>query len=301
MPLSTVDPMTPKVSVVLPVRNGARWLGEALRSVHSQTFADWELLAIDDGWTDQTPGILEDWAARDRRTRVIRQESLGLIAALNRGLDEARGPLLAELDADDRALPDRLDRQVRHLEANPAVGLLGTWAQEIGAAGKRRGQLRPPSRLKISKLADQCQSLRAFVGDVSHRSCEAARRFSARRSVPPRTTTCGCASPRRRRSQTFPMCWSNIACMTATSQAATRSVRRFRRGWRNARPAYGARPDATRPASSRSRPTGARPRPKRHSMRTMLRSIACSILPIRPSEGSGRHADFGLLPRGSAN
>ena len=129
----------------MPVRNGERWLREALDSVLSQTVSDWELVAVNDGSTDGTAGILNEFARRDARIRPIRQEPLGLVAALNRGLAEARGPLIARLDADDRALPERLGRQVRYLEANRAVGLLGTWAQEIDAAGNRRGQLRPPA------------------------------------------------------------------------------------------------------------------------------------------------------------
>jgi glycosyltransferase involved in cell wall biosynthesis len=127
----------------MPVRNGARWLGEAVASVIAQSLSDWELIAIDDGSTDDTPRILSEYAGRDSRIRVIRQEPIGLVAALNRGLAEACSPLLARLDADDRALPERLDRQMRYLNAHPDVGLLGSWAQEIDESGKRRGQLRP--------------------------------------------------------------------------------------------------------------------------------------------------------------
>jgi glycosyltransferase involved in cell wall biosynthesis len=127
----------------MPVRNGARWLGEAVESVVAQSLSDWELIAIDDGSTDDTPRILSDYARRDNRIRVIRQEALGLVDALNRGLAESRSPLLARLDADDRALPERLDRQLRHLNAHPGIGLLGSWAQEIDDGGRRRGQLRP--------------------------------------------------------------------------------------------------------------------------------------------------------------
>jgi glycosyltransferase involved in cell wall biosynthesis len=135
--------MTPQVSVVMPVRNGARWLGEAVESVIAQRLSGWEFIAIDDGSTDDTSRILSEYAKRDDRIRVIRQEALGLVAALNRGLAEARGPLLARLDADDRARPERMDRQMRHLNAHPDIGLLGSWAQEIDDSGKRRGQLRP--------------------------------------------------------------------------------------------------------------------------------------------------------------
>ena len=91
--------MAPQITVVMPVRNGARGLGEALASVAAQTLPDWELIAIDDGSTDGTPGILGEFAGRDDRVRLIAQQPLGLVAALNRGLAEARAPLLARLDA----------------------------------------------------------------------------------------------------------------------------------------------------------------------------------------------------------
>lgn len=135
--------MTPHVSVVMPVRDGARWLGEALDSVAAQSFSDWELIVIDDGSSDTTPSILEQFARRESRTRLFRQDALGLVAALNRGLAEARAPLLARLDADDRARPERFARQVAHLSAHPEIGLLGSWADEIDEDGKPRGQLKP--------------------------------------------------------------------------------------------------------------------------------------------------------------
>ena len=135
--------MTPQITVVMPVRNGARWLGEAVESVVSQTLPDWELIAIDDGSTDDTPRILGEWERRDQRIRAIRQDALGLVTALNRGLAEARAPLLARLDADDRALPQRLERQLRHLVSHPDIGLLGSWAQKIDERGTRHGQLKP--------------------------------------------------------------------------------------------------------------------------------------------------------------
>jgi glycosyltransferase involved in cell wall biosynthesis len=135
--------MTPQVSVVMPVRNGARWLGEAIESVIAQSLPDWELIAIDDGSTDDTPRILHEYARRDNRIRAIRQDALGLVGALNRGLAEVRAPLLARLDADDRALRERLDRQARHLSAHPEIGLLGTWAQTIDENGVRGRALQP--------------------------------------------------------------------------------------------------------------------------------------------------------------
>jgi glycosyltransferase involved in cell wall biosynthesis len=135
--------MTPLLSVVIPVRNGARWLGEAIDSIVTQTFSDLELLVIDDGSTDETPQILTGWLRRDGRIRALSQHDLGLAAALNYGLSEARGLFLARLDADDRAAPKRLERQIHVLERNPRVGLLGSWAQRIDKHGRPRGDLRP--------------------------------------------------------------------------------------------------------------------------------------------------------------
>ena len=135
--------MTPQITVVMSVRNGARWLSEAVESVAVQSLPDWELVAIDDGSTDNTPAILQEWGQREPRVRVIRQDALGLVAALNRGLSEARAPLLARIDADDRALPQRFDRQLRHLNAHPEIGLVGSWAQKIDEHGARRGELKP--------------------------------------------------------------------------------------------------------------------------------------------------------------
>ena len=142
--------MTPQVTVLLPVRDGARWLGEALQSVLAQTFGDWELVVVDDGSTDDTPRILAEFAQRDSRIRVIRQEPLGLVVALNRGLAEARGALLARLDADDVARPQRLEQQVSHFSRHPEAGLLGSWAERIDDAGRPKGLLKPetePARL----------------------------------------------------------------------------------------------------------------------------------------------------------
>src|ERR1700712_2104078 len=104
-------PVTPAVSVVLPVRDGAAFLPAALASMFAQTMGDFELLAIDDGSTDATAGILAAQAVRNPRLRVVTTPPLGLIAALNRGLAEARAPLVARMDADDVSRADRLAAQ----------------------------------------------------------------------------------------------------------------------------------------------------------------------------------------------
>ena len=138
--------MTPRVSVVMPVRNGARWVDEAVSSVLAQTLSDFELLVIDDGSTDGTPALLRAAAASDERVNIVRQEPLGLIAALNAGLQRARAPLVARLDADDRAMPTRLERQTGYLQEHPEIGLLGSWAQRIDPRGRATKVLRPETR-----------------------------------------------------------------------------------------------------------------------------------------------------------
>ena len=115
----------PLVSVLLAVHNGEPYLRAALESALRQTVDDLELLVVDDGSTDTTPDVLA--ALDDRRVRVLRNdEQLGLAASLNRGLEEARGRFVARLDADDVALPRRLERQVAWMHANPETVVLGS-------------------------------------------------------------------------------------------------------------------------------------------------------------------------------
>jgi len=133
----------PRVSVVLAVRDGAPWVGEAVRSVLGQTLTDLELVVIDDGSTDDTPQTLAGFV--DSRLRVARRARLGLTRSLNEGVSLARAPLIARLDADDVAMPERLARQIAFLDAHPEIGLLGTGATEVDAAGREVGRLVPPA------------------------------------------------------------------------------------------------------------------------------------------------------------
>lgn len=105
------------ISVLLPVRDEAPHLAEALESLSAQTFGDFEVLVVDDGSTDASPEIAEEHARRDARFRVLRQPRSGLVAALERGRAEARGTYLARMDGDDVALPERFEVQLAALEA----------------------------------------------------------------------------------------------------------------------------------------------------------------------------------------
>src|SRR6266403_1681111 len=108
---------TPDVSVVLSVRNGGTDLPRAIASILSQSFTNFELIAIDNGSTDETAQFLDQIG--DSRVRVYHQEDAGLAAALNRGILLARGRYIARQDHDDLALPTRLEKQVGFLDAHP--------------------------------------------------------------------------------------------------------------------------------------------------------------------------------------
>ncbi|MBL9209696.1 MAG: glycosyltransferase [Opitutaceae bacterium] len=128
---------SPVVSVVLPVHDGAATLGRAIASVAAQTLNDWELVVVDDGSTDETPGIVAHWQRKDPRIRSCRLPRQGIVAALNAGLAAARAPLLARLDADDVSHPERLAEQAAFLNApeNAAIGLAGC---QVEFGGDRR-------------------------------------------------------------------------------------------------------------------------------------------------------------------
>jgi GT2 family glycosyltransferase len=116
----------PRVTVLMTVHNGARHVAQAINSTLAQTFADFELLIVDDASTDDTVAIVNGYD--DPRIRVIRNEqNLNQVVSLNRGLAEARGAYIARLDHDDVSLPERLARQVAFLDAQSQVGVVGSW------------------------------------------------------------------------------------------------------------------------------------------------------------------------------
>jgi len=133
---------SPLISVLMPVRNAEAFLPEALQSLLSQTYADFEILIINDGSTD---GGME-WIAAvdDSRIRILGDErQLGIAARLNQGIEAANGKYIARMDADDLCAPDRLERQVRRMETDPAIDVLGTAAAYIDERGEVVGAPRP--------------------------------------------------------------------------------------------------------------------------------------------------------------
>jgi glycosyltransferase involved in cell wall biosynthesis len=129
----------PRVSVVLPVYNEAELLPAALESVLRERCDDLEVVAVDDGSTDETPRVLAEVSARDPRVAVYPTERRGLVAALNEGLARASGEIIVRMDADDLSLPGRVSRQVAALDADPGLGLIGGQVVAAGPAGAPPG------------------------------------------------------------------------------------------------------------------------------------------------------------------
>jgi glycosyltransferase involved in cell wall biosynthesis len=143
----------PEVSVVIPAYNAEATLAETLGSVLAQTFADFEVIVVDDGSSDGTPAVAA--ATGDGRVRVVSVENGGVARARNRGIHEAAGEFVAFLDADDLWRPSKLERQLTRLAADPRAGMCVTAATRINSAST---ELEP---LPVSKAdaEDCCESL----------------------------------------------------------------------------------------------------------------------------------------------
>lgn len=119
---------TPRVSIILPTHNGSKWISRSIKSVISQSYADWELLVIDDGSTDETASVVSGFAVQDTRIKYIKNEvNMGIQKTLNKGLNMAIGPYIARIDDDDTWCDnDKLKKQVEFLDSNADHILLGT-------------------------------------------------------------------------------------------------------------------------------------------------------------------------------
>jgi glycosyltransferase involved in cell wall biosynthesis len=166
---------SPLVSVVMPVYNGERFLREAVDSVLGQTYRELELVVVDDGSTDRTAEILASYGRADSRVVVQRQtQNQGVVAARNRAAELAQGKFIAMLDADDISVATRSERQVRHLQSHPEIGVLGGAVQTVDAEG-RLGRVKrfpePPALaawllLFVNTLANSATMLRREVREA---------------------------------------------------------------------------------------------------------------------------------------
>lgn len=125
---------TPCISILMPVYNAADTLAEAIQSIHTQTFTDWELVIVDDGSTDASCTIIEHYARQDARVRCIRRERCGIVVALMTAAEEAKGAYVARMDGDDIAEPTRLEEQIALFGRMPELSLCGTRVRMFGSA-----------------------------------------------------------------------------------------------------------------------------------------------------------------------
>jgi glycosyltransferase involved in cell wall biosynthesis len=125
----------PRVTVLMPVYNGGRFLHEAIESILRQTFSEFEFLIIDDGSKDASAEIIRSYM--DGRIKLVQNErNMGLIFSLNKGLALAKSEYIARMDADDVSFPERLKNQVAFMDANPEVGICGSWLETFGIKSK---------------------------------------------------------------------------------------------------------------------------------------------------------------------
>lgn len=141
----------PALSVVMPVRDARPFLDEAVRSILGQTFRDFEFVILDDASADGSAEALRAWARRDSRVRLVESgRPLGLSGSSNAVVREARAPLVARMDADDVAHPERLARQIELMRSRPEVVLAGTLCEGIDAEGRR---VRPRDRWRLVRAS----------------------------------------------------------------------------------------------------------------------------------------------------
>ena len=127
------------ITALMTVYNAERWVEAAVRSILDQTMSEFELLVVDDGSTDGSADILDRLASMDERISIIRQENQGVARSANTGFRQARFDLVARIDADDLAYPQRFERQLAFFEANPEIVAAGSSADYINDAGDRIG------------------------------------------------------------------------------------------------------------------------------------------------------------------
>jgi glycosyltransferase involved in cell wall biosynthesis len=131
----------PQVSVILPCFNAAGTLEDTLESLTRQTMIDFEIIAVDDGSTDATQGILNAWTKKDNRIQVYKQPHSGVINASNLAISKCKAQYIARMDADDLAYPERLEKQTAYLENHPNTAAVGSLVNPFSDSGIGEGYI----------------------------------------------------------------------------------------------------------------------------------------------------------------
>lgn len=125
----------PRISVVMPVFNCEKYLDEAISSMLNQTFGDFELIVVNDGSADGTDEVVRKYLGDERLVYKLNESNGGIVDALNLGLELAKADIVARMDGDDIAVPERLEIQYQFLEKNPDIVLVGSYIELIDDEG----------------------------------------------------------------------------------------------------------------------------------------------------------------------
>jgi len=164
MPVTATQ--TPQVSVIIPAYNGANYIQQAIESVFTQNYGNWELIIVDDGSTDNTGQVVQQYG---HKLRYFYQENQGVAAARNRGILEAKGELIAFLDQDDWFLPDKLAVQVASFQKHPSIGIVHSGWQIVNQIGAAIYEIELWHSLPDLSLADWVLWKPVFLGGMLFR------------------------------------------------------------------------------------------------------------------------------------
>lgn len=162
--------MSPTVSILLPVYNGAATLRRAVDSMLDQTYPHFELLLVNNASTDATSSIIHEYATLDTRVRPLYESQKGIAFALNHGVREAKGPYIARMDADDVSYPTRLEKQVAFMEQHPEIGLVAGLINHEGSSTDTEGYAEYVRQLNRWNTEAQLRHYRFVESPFAHPS-----------------------------------------------------------------------------------------------------------------------------------
>jgi len=190
----------PRVSIITPCYNAARYVGEMIESVQQQTFTDWEHIVVDDGSTDESARVVRRYSAGSERLTLIQQENQGVSAARNAGVrtSDPESEYLLFVDADDVLMPTMLERLVEYLDNHPEVGVVSCYPVLIDAEGNELEGHWNPTRYeatsaglrKIPTEEVRTSPLGVFIGTIAPFNLTRKEAFIKTTGFDPELTHC---------------------------------------------------------------------------------------------------------------
>jgi len=165
----------PLVSVLLPVRDPGPYLKDCISSLGRQTIKEYEVVAVDDGSTDGSAKVLDDWAAQDDRVKVVHRSESGLVETLNAGLELCTAPFVARMDADDISHPRRFELQLAEFEELPWIGVVSSMVRHFPWHGVGEGYRVYEEWLNSLLTPEQISSQRFVESPIPHPSAMVRR------------------------------------------------------------------------------------------------------------------------------